>query len=53
MGIFKKRETVVDEGKVDDVLLRAYLNGFEVHREDALAIPCVSAYVDLNCTRKQ
>ena len=49
MGIFKKRETVLDEGKVDDVLLRAYLNGFEVHREDALAIPCVSAYVDLIC----
>ena len=49
MGIFKKRETVLDEGKGDDVLLRAYLNGFEVHREDALAIPCVSAYVDLIC----
>lgn len=49
MGIFKKRETVLDEGKVDDVLLRAYLNGFEVRREDALAIPCVSAYVDLIC----
>lgn len=49
MGIFRKRETVVDEGKVEDVLLRAYLNGFEVYREDALAIPCVSAYVDLIC----
>ena len=49
MGIFKKRETVVDENRVEDVLLRAYLNGFEVYREDALAIPCVSAYVDLIC----
>lgn len=49
MGIFKKRETVLDEGKVDDVLLRAYLNGFEVHREDALAIPSVSSCVDLIC----
>ena len=49
MGIFKKRETVVDEGKVDDVLLRAYLNGFEVRREDALAIPSVSSCVDLIC----
>ena len=49
MGIFKKRETVLDEGRVDDVLLRAYLNGFEVQREDALAIPSVSSCVDLIC----
>ena len=49
MGIFKKRETVLEEGRVDDVLLRAYLNGFEVHREDALAIPSVSSCVDLIC----
>ena len=49
MGIFKKRETVLDEGNVGDVLLRAYLNGFDIHREDALAIPCVSSCVDLIC----
>ena len=49
MGIFRKRETELDEGKVDDVLLRAYLNGFEVQREDALAIPSVSSCVDLIC----
>ena len=49
MGIFKKRETVLDESKTEDVLLRAMLNGFEVQREDALAIPSVAAYVDLIC----
>ena len=49
MGIFKRREVVLDENKVDDVLLRAYLNGFEVQREDALAIPSVSSCVDLIC----
>ena len=49
MGIFKKREDVVDENKVDDILLRAYLNGFEVQRTDALAIPMVSSCVDLIC----
>ena len=49
MGIFKKRETVLNENKCDDVLLRAYLNGFEVKREDALAIPMVSSSVDFIC----
>ena len=50
MGIFtRKRENVLDESKCDDVLLRAYLNGFEVHREDALAIPMVSSSVDFIC----
>ena len=49
MGIFKKRETVLNENKCDDVLLRAYLNGFEVRREDALAIPMVSSSVDFIC----
>ena len=49
MGIFKRRETVLDENKVDDVLLRAYLNGFEVQREDALAIPMVSSCIDYIC----
>ena len=49
MGIFKKRETVLDESRVDNVLLRAVLNGFVLQREDALAIPSVSSYVDLIC----
>jgi HK97 family phage portal protein len=49
MGIFKKRETVLDESKTEDVLLRAMLNGFEVRREDALAIPMVSSAVDFIC----
>ena len=49
MGIFKKREAVLDESKTEDVLLRAALNGFEVQREDALAIPSVAAYVDFIC----
>ena len=49
MGIFKKRENVVDENKIDDLLLRAYLNGFEVQRADALAIPMVSCCVDYIC----
>ena len=52
MGIFSKkdkREAVLDESQCDDVLLRAYLNGFEVHRDDALAIPMVSSSVDFIC----
>ena len=52
MGIFTKkenRESTMNEGKCDDVLLRAYLNGFEVQREDALAIPMVSSSVDFIC----
>lgn len=52
MGIFSKkdkREAVMDESQCDDVLLRAYLNGFEVHRDDALAIPMVSSSVDFIC----
>ena len=53
MGIFnrkeKREESVLNEARVDDVLLRAYLNGFEIHREDALAIPMVSSCVDFIC----
>lgn len=48
MGLFKKRETIVDE-PVDDVLLRAMLNGITIHREDALAIPAVESCVDFIC----
>ena len=49
MGLFKKRESVLDETKVDDVLLRAALNGFSVFREDAMAIPVVESCVDFIC----
>lgn len=52
MGIFSKndkRETVMDENQSDDVLLRAYLNGFDVRRTHALAIPMVSSCVDFIC----
>ena len=49
MGLFKKRETVLDETKTDDVLLRAALNGFTVFREDAMAIPVVESCVDFIC----
>lgn len=51
MGIFNrnKRDAIFDESKVDDVLLRAVLNGFTITREDALAIPTVSGCVDFIC----
>lgn len=51
MGLlnFWKREEVLDESKVDDVLLRAMLGGLEITREDALAIPSVSGWVDFVC----
>ena len=47
MGLFKKRETVLDESQVDDVLLRAMLSGTMIDRQATLAIPAVSGYVDL------
>ena len=51
MGIFdrNKREETMDETKVDDLLLRALLQGGKVDRETALSIPTVSACVDLIC----
>jgi HK97 family phage portal protein len=49
VGLFKKRETVVDESQVDDVLLRAVLNGISIDRESTLAIPAVAGYVDFIC----
>ena len=49
MGIFKKREETLDETKVDDLLLRALLQGGTVNRSTALSIPVVSACVDLIC----
>lgn len=51
MGIFNrnKREETIDETQVDDVLLRALLQGGAVDRKTALSIPAVSACVDLIC----
>ena len=51
MGIFSrsKREETLDESKVDDLLLRALLQGGTVDRSTALSIPTVSACVDLIC----
>ena len=52
MGIFNffsKRDETLDESKCDDVLLRAMLGGLEITREDALAIPSVSGWVDFVC----
>lgn len=51
MGIFSrsKREETLDETKVDDLLLRALLQGGTVDRNTALSIPIVSACVDLIC----
>lgn len=51
MGIFNrsKREEAMDETKVDDLLLKALLQGGTVDRKTALSIPVVSACVDLIC----
>ena len=51
MRIFNrsKREETLDETKVDDLLLRALLQGGTVDRNTALSIPVVSACVDLIC----
>lgn len=51
MGFFKKekRETVMDETQVDDLLFKALLQGGNVDRKTALSIPVVSACVDLIC----
>ena len=51
VGIFNrnKREEILDESKCDDVLLRAMLGGFEITRENALAIPKISGCVDFIC----
>ena len=51
MGLFNKKtkREEVTESVVDDVLLRAVLNGYAMSRESALAIPSVSAWVDFIC----
>ena len=42
-------ETVLDENAVDDVLLKALINGEIIDREKALNIPAVCSCVDLIC----
>ena len=42
----KKRDREVDANTVDDVLLKAILNGEAISREDALTLPAVSGAVD-------
>lgn len=46
LDFFRKRDTQVDASTVNDVLLRAILNGEEIKREDALTLPTVSGAVD-------
>ena len=51
-NIFKiknETETKVDENSVDDVLLKALINGEEITRDEALTIPAVSSAVGLIC----
>ncbi len=43
---FRKRDREVDANTVDDVLLKAILNGEAIKREDALTLPAVSGAVD-------
>ena len=50
MGIFSKFKTRAEptvEPQIDDVLLRALLNGETITREKALMLPAVSSCVDL------
>lgn len=50
MGLFRKNNREeMDETKVDDVLLKALLQGTTVTRETALSIPAISGCVDLIC----
>ncbi len=49
MGIFKKREVIIDEKSIEDPLLRAIIGYSEIDRKSALEIPVVSSSVDLIC----
>lgn len=55
MRIFKRKvkneaeETTSDESQVDDVLLKALMNGEEITKDDALTIPAISSAVGLIC----
>ena len=48
MGFFDflNKRNIVNEDTVDDVLLRAILNGEQISREEALTLPAVSGAVD-------
>jgi HK97 family phage portal protein len=46
MDLFKKRSVEVDENTVDDILLKAIMNGETITREQALTLPAVSGAVD-------
>ena len=49
MGLFKKRETVINIDAIDDILLKALIQGNSVTREQAMSIPAVSSAVDFIC----
>ena len=51
MGIFKreKREEVMNEEKVEDLLLQALLKGSTVDRTTAMSLPVIAGCVDLIC----
>ena len=52
INIFKRKitnEAVLDENKVEDVLLKAIMNGEDISRKEALTIPAVSSAVGLIC----
>ncbi len=53
LDMFRTRDepeqVIVDENTVDDVLLRALLNGETITREKALTLPAVSGAVDFIC----
>lgn len=46
LNFLKKRDREVDANDVDDVLLKAIINGEAIKREDALTLPAVSGAVD-------
>jgi len=49
VGLFKKRETVVDANSVEDALLTALIGGTSIDRKRALQIPSVASSVEFIC----
>lgn len=52
LDLFLKKteeETTINERQIDDVLLKALMNGEEITREKALTIPAISSAVGLIC----
>lgn len=49
MRLFKKRETVINIDAIDDILLKALIQGNSVTRDQAMSIPAVSSAVDFIC----